>query len=75
MLIFRSKQICVLAISACIIGALMMQSAGAALISTETAIEMTERQDRIDHINEVLARKSVQSMLVRYGVESADASA
>ncbi len=75
MLVFRSKQICVLVISACLISLPMMQSAAAAIISTATAIEIAERQDRIDHINEVLARKSVQSTLVRYGVEPADASA
>jgi hypothetical protein len=75
MLIFRTKQICVLAISACLISLPMMQSAGAAVISTETAIEMTERQGRIDHINEVLAGESVRSMLVAYGVDPADASA
>lgn len=75
MLVFRSKQICVLVISACLISLPMMQSAGAAIISTATAIEIAERQDRIDHINEVLARKSVQSTLVRYGVAPADASA
>jgi hypothetical protein len=75
MLIFRSKQICVLAISACLISLPMMQSAGAAMISTETAIEMVERQERIDHINEVLARESVRNTLVAYGVDPADASA
>ncbi len=75
MLIFRSKQICVRVISACLISLPMMQSAGAAMISTETAIEMTERQGRIDHINEVLAGESVRSMLVAYGVDPADASA
>ena len=75
MLIFRSKQICVFVISACLISLPMMQSAGAAIISTETAIEMTERQGRIDHINEVLAGESVRSMLVAYGVDPADASA
>ena len=75
MLIFRSKQICVVAISACLISLPMMQSAGAAMISTETAIEMSERQDRIDHINEVLARESVRSALIAYGVDPADASA
>jgi hypothetical protein len=75
MLIFRTKQICVLAISACLISLPMMQSAGAAVISTETAIEMTERQGRIDHINEVLAGESVRSMLVAFGVDPADASA
>ncbi len=75
MLIFRSKQICVLAISACLISLPMMHSAGAAMISTETAIEMVERQERIDHINEVLARESVRNTLVAYGVDPADASA
>ncbi|MCH7822387.1 MAG: PA2779 family protein [Proteobacteria bacterium] len=53
----------------------MIQPASAAVISTETAIEMAERQGRIDHINEVLARESVQSTLIRYGVDPVDASA
>ncbi len=75
MLIFRGKYICVLAISVCLISVPMMQSASAAMISTETAIEMAERQGRIDHINEILTRESVQSTLVRYGVDPADASA
>ena len=75
MLSFRSKQFCVLAVSACLISLPMMQSASAAIISTETAIEMSERQGRIDHINNVLARESVQSTMVRFGVDPADASA
>ena len=75
MLIFRGKCICVLAISVCLISLPMLQSANAAMISTETAIEMAERQGRIDHINEVLARESVQNTLVRFGVDPADASA
>jgi len=75
MLIFRGKYICVLAISVCLISLPMLQSASAAIISTETAIEMAERQGRIDHINEVLARESVQNTLVRYGVDPTDASA
>ncbi len=75
MLIFRGKHICVLAISVCLISLPMLQSASAAMISTETAIEMAERQGRIDHINEVLAREAVQNTLVRYGVDPVDASA
>ena len=74
MLIFRSKQFCVFVISACLISLPMMQSADAAIISTETAIEMIERQDRIDHINEVLARESVRSTLIAFGVDPANAS-
>ncbi len=75
MLIFRGKHICVLAISVCLISLPMLQSASAAMISTETAIEMAERQGRIDHINEVLARESVRNTLIRYGVDPVDASA
>jgi hypothetical protein len=75
MLTFRGKYSCVVAISICLISLPMMQSASAAIISTETAIEMAERQDRIDHVNEILARESVQSTLVRFGVDPTDASA
>jgi hypothetical protein len=53
----------------------LMQTASAAIISTESAIKMDQRQGRIDNINEVLARESVQNALIRYGVNPADASA
>lgn len=75
MAIFQGKSICVLAISFCLIGLPMMQTANAAIISTETAIEMDDRQGRIDHINDVLARESVQSTMTRLGVDPVDASA
>ena len=75
MLSFRGTHVCAIAISVCLISLPMMQSANAAIISTETAIEMDERRARIDHINEVMARESVQSTLVRFGVNPADASA
>lgn len=75
MLTFPGKRLCVLAVSICLIALPLMQSANAAVISTDTAIEMTDRQDRIDHINVILSRDSVQSTLVRLGVDPADASA
>lgn len=52
----------------------VLQTANAAIIQTEIAIEITERQQQIDHINEVLARDAVQSALIRFGVDPADAS-
>jgi hypothetical protein len=52
-----------------------MQPGYASVISTEQAIELAERQGRIDNINEVLARESVQNALVKFGVDPADASA
>jgi len=74
MLKFRSTQFCALAISVCLVCLPMMRSASAAIISTETAIEMSERQDRIDHINSMLTKESVHSALVQYGVDPDDAS-
>jgi len=52
----------------------VLQTANAAIIQTEIAIEITERQQQIDHINEVLARDAVQNALIRFGVDPADAS-
>lgn len=75
MLIVQGKRLCVLAVSVCLISLPMMQTSHASVISTEQAIALGERQGRIDHINEVLARDSVQSALVKLGVEPADASA
>jgi hypothetical protein len=75
MLIDLGKRLSVVSVLICLISSPMMQSANAAVISTETAIEMTERQGRIDHINEVLAEDSVRSLLIGYGVDPADASA
>ena len=46
-----------------------VQSAGAAVISTEAVIEMHEREARIERINSVLARDSVQSRMIRLGVD------
>jgi hypothetical protein len=50
-----------------------VQSAGAGVISTEAALQMEERAERIERINSVLARDSVQEQLVRFGVDPADA--
>lgn len=75
MFTYLSKRICVVAISICLVSLPLMQSANAAVISTETAIEMTDRQDRIDHINLMLSADSVQDTLVRFGVDPAHASA
>lgn len=53
----------------------VLQTASAAIIQTETAIEITDRQHQIDHINELLARDAVQSILIKLGVDPLDASA
>lgn len=72
---FLSKRVCILAVSICLIGLPITQPAIATVISTEQAIHLVERQGRIDHINDVLARDSVQKTLVRFGVDLFDASA
>lgn len=50
-----------------------VQPAGAGIVSTEAAMQMDERSARIDRINSVLARDSVQAQLVKLGVDPADA--
>ena len=75
MFTFPRKRLGVIAISICLIAMPLLQSANAAVISTESAIEMSERQDRIDHINVMLSKDSVKSAFVRMGVNPADASA
>jgi hypothetical protein len=52
----------------------VLQTASAAIIQTEIAIEMTERQQQIERINEVLDRDAVQSVLIKFGVDPVDAS-
>ncbi len=56
-------------IAVCLLTASMVQPAVAAIISTETAIELEHRQTRVDHISDVLAQENVRSMLVRMGVD------
>jgi hypothetical protein len=51
------------------------QSAGAGIIGTEAAIEAQERSQRVERINSVLSRDSVQQQLVKFGVDPADAKA
>ena len=56
-------------IAVCLLTTSVLQPAVAAIISTETAIQLEQRQTRIDHINDVLAQENVRSMLVRMGVD------
>jgi hypothetical protein len=53
----------------------LVPSAGAGVISTESAIEMQERTARIERINSVLARDNVQSQMIRLGVQPEAAAA
>ncbi len=64
-----------LVVAVCLFSATMMQPAVAGVISTETAIELTNRQIQIDRINNVLAQENVRNMLVGMGVDPVYASA
>ena len=64
-----------LLLAICIVTLPMMQTAQAAIIDTDTAIELAERSQQIDRVNEILARESVQSVMIKLGVDPADASA
>ncbi len=64
-----------LLLAICIVTLPIMQTAQAAIIDTDTAIELAERSQQIDRVNEMLARESVQSVMIKLGVDPADASA
>ena len=70
-----TKQSCVVAMTLCLVTLPLMQAATAAIISTETAIELTARVAQVERINAVLARDSVQGALIRLGVDPIDAMA
>ena len=59
----------------CLVTLSVAQTAQAAIIPTDTAIEIADRKQQINRINEVLTRESVQSAMVKLGVDPADASA
>jgi len=52
----------------------MVQPAVAGIISTETAIELENRQMLIDRISSVLAQEDVRNMLITMGVDPNQAS-
>ena len=59
----------------CIVMAPVTQSARAAIISTDAAIEMSDRDQQVDRINAILARESVRDAMIRFGVDPDDAGA
>lgn len=69
----RSVTTMALLLTANLISLGFVQSAGAAVISTETAIQSQERTARIERITSVLASDSVQQQLVALGVDPASA--
>lgn len=70
----RSRTIALL-MSAQLVALGFVQPAGAGVISTETAIEVSQREATIERIDSVLARDSVQRQLEAFGVDAADARA
>ena len=65
----RSARTVVLLLAANLVTLGFAHSAGAGVIGTEAAIEIKERTARIERINSVLARDSVQSQMIRLGVD------
>ena len=69
------KQGSIFLLIASFVTAPVLQPVRAAVISTETAINLQERADRIAHIHTVLAREDVRSTLIDLGVSPEDAAA
>ena len=64
-----------LLVAICLATLPVLQTAHAAIIPTDAAIEMIQHKDQVDRINELLARDSIQQVLINLGVDPADASA
>jgi Na+-transporting NADH:ubiquinone oxidoreductase subunit NqrC len=64
-----------LLLTICLVSLPMVQTAHAVIIPTDKAIELSDRTQQIERINEVLARETVQDVLVKLGVDPRDASA
>ena len=71
----RSNRTIALLMSAQLVALGFVQPAGAGVISTETAIEVSQREASIARIDAVLARDSVQQQLEAFGVDPAAARA
>jgi hypothetical protein len=57
----------------CVAAMPFAQNAEAAIISTDTAIEMAELNRQVERVNEFLARESVRTALTEMGVDPQDA--
>lgn len=64
-----------LLLAICLITLPIVQTAQAAIISTDTAIDLSNRSQQIDRVNAMLARDSVQKAMIQLGVDPADAGA
>lgn len=69
------QRLVALLLAICLVSLPIARTAHAAIISTETAIELSDREEQIDRVNEMLARESVQNVMVKLGVDPADAGA
>ena len=69
------QRACTLMVAICLSTLPVLQTANAAIIPTDTAIEITDRQHQIDRVYDLLARETVHSVLVDLGVDPTDASA
>lgn len=63
-----------LLIAVCFAVAPIGNTAQAGIITTDTAIEISDHEQRVDRVNELLSRQSVQSVMIKLGVDPADAS-
>jgi hypothetical protein len=64
-----------LLLSVSLITGTLLQTSQAAVIDTQAAIEFDDRENRITHINTLLAREDVRGTLIDLGVSPDDATA
>ena len=70
-----TRYLCMLAVALSLATLPILQTANAAIISTDAALDYVDRQEQIERINTALARDAVQKVLVEMGVDPDDAAA
>ena len=71
----RVQPVCILMTMLMLLLSIPYQSALAALVGTETVLEMNGAQEARDYVKQILARKDVQSALIAQGVDPLEAMA
>ena len=68
------QRLITLSLAICLVTVPVAQTVHAAIITSNTAVELSDRNEQIIRVNQILARDSVRNAMIRFGVDPSDAS-
>lgn len=68
------QRLITLSLAICLVTVSVTQTVHAAIITSDTAVELSDRNEQIIRVNQILARDSVRNAMIRFGVDPSDAS-